>query len=298
MAFVVTLVALPLGHPEDLSLRGARALREADRIFCEDTRKTRELFTRAGIEPRGRLTAIPGDREREFDWARLQDEDLRQNPDARWALVSDAGTPVVNDPGRGLLAYCRESEIEVRALPGPCAPVLAWQWSGGFGLPFVFAGFAPKAKGTGTKDLRDFFAPLRDSATFVFFDTRHQYETTLEHLIADGGGDRLCHAAREMTKPHEELVSGTVTEVLAALRDRQARQSGALGELTFVLAGAHAARVPGVQAAVTLPESVVTLEDLVQLRRAHVKEASKIAARLTGRASKDCYSAFVDSSGE
>lgn len=281
MAPLVSLVAIPLGNPEDLSVRAARRLREARVIFCEDTRKLGELLKRASIETRARLVALPGAREREFDWARFASEG--EGHGESWVLVSDAGTPIVNDPGLELTRFAREHGWPLEAVPGPCAPILAWQWGGGFGLPFHFAGFAPKAKRAGAKELEDFFAGLRGAGTFAYFDSKHQFETTLEHLEHAGHGARRMQVAREMTKPHEELREGSVSEVLVALREKL-RSTDALGEMTFLLAGDAQART----------HVGASLGDLARLRRAPTKEAARIAAKLTGEAVSDCYDAFID----
>lgn len=273
-------VAVPLGNPEDLSPRARAALTGAQRIFCEDTRKLRELLDRAAVTVSARVTALPGDRENEVDptaWAR------EDGAEARWVFVSDAGTPIVNDPGRALLLWCRERRCEIEAIPGPSAPVMAWQWSGGFGLPFVFAGFAPKAKTPGTKDLTRFFASSAAAKTFVFFDTKHQFDTTLAHLEQAGEGERPIFCAREMTKPHEELLGGTVSDVRAQLNQRLA-DTGALGELTFVLEGAGRE-----DAAAT----AMSLEDVIALRTSRPKDAARRIADATGRSVKECYDALV-----
>ena len=280
MALTVNLVALPIGNVADLSPRASEALTQAHRIFCEDTRKMRELLKRADIQTNARLTALPGGSEHQFDWERARKE---ANVDERWVLVSDAGTPLVNDPGAELVEYCRRAQVELRATPGPCAPIAAWQWSGGFGLPFVFAGFAPKAKSPGTKDLDRFFEPLSNSGSFSYFDTKHQFATTLEHLVLRGLGDRPLFVAREMTKPHEQLHGGTVRSCLTELAERL-QTEGQLGELTFLLKGEDKSSASG---------SVVTLDQLVQIRKASVKDAAKIAAELTGLSSRDCYQLFI-----
>ncbi|MBS1986096.1 MAG: hypothetical protein JST16_18190 [Bdellovibrionales bacterium] len=282
MSLTVSLVAIPLGNPKDLSPRAAETLATVDRIFCEDTRKTKDLLARSGVTFRARLTALPGDSEHDYDWVR---ELERAAPNESWALVSDAGTPLVNDPGAGLLAFCHKQNIPVVAVPGPCAPVLAWQWSGGFGLPFVFAGFVPKAKNAGAKALTEFFATVQTAGTFSYFDTKHQFSTTLDHLMESGWADRPMFVAREMTKSHEELVRGTVRECAEQLR-RRLSESDALGEMTFVLKGF------GSEASTAV--AGVSLEQLAELRNVGTKDAAKIAAQLTGKSVKDCYDTFVE----
>jgi 16S rRNA (cytidine1402-2'-O)-methyltransferase len=277
----VHLVALPLGHPKDLGARAGSILESARFIFCEDTRKLQRLVQELGLQTRAKFVSLPGDEEWSASWDRFL-EDADDTP--IWALVSDAGTPIVNDPGKALLEHARRNEWRVTAVPGPCAPILAWQWSGGFGLPFSFVGFAPKAKGPGVKALEDFFAPLSSARSFVFFDTRHQVLTTLAHLEATGLGERRLYLAREMTKSHEELLEGSVRALRELLEKKLAADEG-LGELTFVLEGAPAEA--SVQAS-----TAASLEDLVEVRKGGAKAAAKIAARLSGRSVSDCYDAF------
>ncbi|MEO5667763.1 MAG: SAM-dependent methyltransferase, partial [Bdellovibrionota bacterium] len=203
---VVTLLALPLGNPEDLSLRGKRALAEADRIFCEDTRKLHQLVQALGVslKENGRVTSLPGDEEWNFNWRYLEEEADRLKGPYSVVLVSDAGTPGLNDPGRALAEHAMKNGWDLKALPGPSAPILALQWTGGFGLPFVFWGFAPKARG---KNFREFTATLRASKTLACFETRHQIVETLESMNEAGLGETRMHLCSEMTKTHEELWS-------------------------------------------------------------------------------------------
>ncbi len=278
MTISVQLVALPIGNVDDLSPRAVEALKQADRIFCEDTRKLKELLKRAAVESSARFVALPGGTEHSFDWLRLVRE---AKDESAWVLVSDAGTPLVNDPGASLVEFSRRSGLALSVVPGPCAPIAAWQWSGGFGLPFLFAGFAPKAKNPGAKDLKTFFSSLQVAQTFVFFDTRHQFSVTLRHLIEEGLSERPLHVAREISKPHEELISGTVGECLSRL-EAQLASEDALGEMTFVLKGEESAGLR------------VDLASLVQIRSASVKEAAKAASALTGLPSQECYRAFVE----
>ena len=278
----VALVALPLGNVQDLSARARSTLESSDLIFCEDTRRLQDLAARAHLALKAKLVSLPGDRERDMDWARFL-------PDyATWALVSDAGTPIVNDPGASLLTWAQGRGCHVSAIPGPSAPVLAWQWSGGFGLPYVFAGFAPKAKRPEAKELAEFFAPLSQARTFVYFDSRHQAVLTLQGLVALGRGESSMFIAREMTKPHEELLKGNVSSMLEWLQARVQQDEG-IGELTLVMRGDGSA-----------PASTVSVDELARLRSAPTKEASKIMASLTGLTARECYDRLVkaQASGE
>lgn len=277
------VVGLPIGNPLDLTERARLTLQVSDKIFCEDTRKTRELLERSQVAIKAKLVALPGQREKEILW----DQEFKKSDGEIWALVSDAGTPLVNDPGLHLLKACQLEGINVSAIPGACAPILAWQWSGGFGLPFYFAGFAPKAKSYDNKSLQDFFSPAtRLGGTFCFFDTKHQIETTLEHLVKSPqfSHKRLC-IAREATKEHEELICGLPSDCLKRIVHLLKEQKGALGELTLLLQG-------------TLVEATgktdISLAVLKQLRESSPRHAARIMSELSGLSVNDCYKALQE----
>lgn len=275
------LVALPLGNPEDLSPRARTVLATADRIFCEDTRKLGELLSRSGTTTQARLKALPGDREHDAPWEKWSQEDAGLT----WVMVSDAGTPVLSDPGLGCLQFCRESEIPVVAIPGPAAPVLAWQWSGAFGVPFTFAGFPPKEKNANAKSLLDFFSGAEQCRSFCFFESRHHLLVTLAHLQGRGWGRKKLFIAREMTKAHEELLSGTVDELSAEMQKRLAQDDG-VGELTLILEGQASA-------AVAAPPPNFSMEELIALRSDPPKKAAKWIAERVGQSVSDVYDALV-----
>jgi 16S rRNA (cytidine1402-2'-O)-methyltransferase len=286
---VVTLLALPLGNPEDLSLRGARALREADRLFCEDTRKLHQLLQALGLElkPSCRVSSLPGDEEWNFNWKYLQDDAEKLGAIYQVVLVSDAGTPGLNDPGRALAEHAQREGWELRALPGPSAPVLALQWTGGFGMPFVFWGFSPKSRG---KTFRDFQAALKSSGTLACFETRHQVLETLEALVEVGLGETRMHLCREMTKTHEELWTGSVSEILERTREKLARDD-AIGELTLLFEGEGRAAggADGVQ------DPVAFARKILELRSLPPKAASKVLAELSGIDKAEAYRMLIDS---
>lgn len=276
----VTLVALPIGNPLDLSARGAKALTEADIIFCEDTRKMDELAERAQLKLRAVRVALPGSREFEIDWISYLE---KAAPGEKWVMVSDAGTPVLNDPGKSLIDFSFQKNLELVAVPGPSAPIMALQWGGGFGLPFIFAGFVPKAEGEQSAVLKTFFSLMPTKGSFCFFDTKHQVVASLEFLAAQGLGTHKLIMAREMTKKHEELLRSTVQEVLADLKMRIAKDKP-IGELTFILEGYEW----GLK-----NHRPLGLEDIVALRTLAPKQAAKLAARLISVPVSECYDAFV-----
>ncbi|NCN27487.1 hypothetical protein GW915_07915 [bacterium] len=270
---ILQVTALPLGNYEDVSARAIAALRQAEVIVCEDTRKIKHLLQTLSIDSEARFFSAPAGKDAEINWQQW----CEQNKGKKVVLVSDAGTPIVNDPGRQLLLAAKKEGAQIEALPGPCAPILAYQWSGGFGLPIHFAGFVPK------KQMAEFFKENMHGRTLIFFETKHQYRKSLSALVDLGLSDQKIFVAREMTKTHEELLSTTVGECSRLLEDRQGDQNGALGEMTFVL---------------ELPPAQVTgsasVEDLLQIRFTPPKEASKIIAKIGGGNAKDIYKRMVE----
>lgn len=225
------IVGTPLGNLGDFPPRAVEALKRADLILCEDTRHTRKLLTHFGIER-------PVDR---FD-DHTEDEKAdalanRIEAGETIALVSDAGMPVVSDPGYRLVRVARERGLTVEPIPGPFAGVLALAASGIAPLPFTFLGFAPHRQSARA----DFY---RDAAalghTVIVYESPERIVPSLEDALAVLG-DVEVTIAREMTKLHEEFLRGTIAEVLDDLRKRPT----IYGEITIVFA---AARPPEQQA--------------------------------------------------
>jgi 16S rRNA (cytidine1402-2'-O)-methyltransferase len=274
----LALVALPIGNAQDLSHRAIATLNAADLIFCEDTRKLGELAKKVpSLNIVAQLKAVPGDSEWDLDFAKFLEF-------RNWVLVSDAGTPIVNDPGRALVEFAKKNLWAWTAVPGPSAPLLALHWSGGFGLPFGFFGFAPKVNAPKSQELTQFFAPARFLKSFVYFDSKHQVLTTLEHLANDQTwASARVILAREMTKTHEELIFGTPQTMLKDLSKRLKSNEG-IGELTFVVEGL---------ASSVAPTSAVAISDLAKVRNSSPTEAAKLAAQLTGLDRKTAYEALT-----
>ena len=214
------LVATPIGNLEDISLRALRVLREADLVAAEDTRHSSKLLHHYDI--RRPTTSLH--EHNEFEKVPELVEQLRRG--ARIALVTDAGTPSVSDPGYRLVRAAIDAGVRVEAIPGPSAVLAALVSSG---LPtdaFVFAGFPPPKSTARTAWLEVF---RTDRRTVVFFEAPHRIRETL----ADARrvlGDREIVLGRELTKLHEELVRGPISSVLSRLAEPR-------GEFTVVLAG-------------------------------------------------------------
>src|SRR5437879_4267392 len=221
------VVATPIGNLEDLSIRAARILREVDVIACEDTRHTRLLLQRYGI-----TTPMVSYHEHN-EPARAQELLRRLEAGESAALVSDAGTPVLSDPGFALVRQAIAGGIPVVPLPGPTAITAALSVAG---LPtdrFMFLGFLPRKAGERRRALLDI---ARIPWTLVMFEAPHRVVHTLRDLRAVLG-DRQVAVMRELTKKFEETVRGALSEVT----DRMA-QAPPRGELTLVVAGAEPVR--------------------------------------------------------
>ncbi len=219
------VVSTPIGNLEDVTLRALRLLREASCILAEDTRRTRVLLDRHGIP--GRARSLHAHNER----ARIAEvlSELDQGRSA--ALVSDAGTPLVSDPGERLIREVAGAGHTVVPVPGPSAVLAALVGSGLPSTPFLFEGFLPRKAG----ERRSRLAALAErSETLVLFESPHRVGATLAEL-REAFGDRPACVARELTKLHESFSRGLLSELAEAFAD------GARGELTLVVAGAEPA---------------------------------------------------------
>lgn len=271
------LVATPIGNLEDISLRALRTLKEVDLIACEDTRRTARLLNHYRI-------ATPYESHHEHNEARHTRRILALLQEGKSvALVSDAGTPLLSDPGYALVSACRKEGIPVVPVPGASAAVVALTASG---LPtdsFLFEGFLPPRKGLRRKRLQEIASV---PATLVFYEAPHRLLAMLEDMIEVLGERRAC-LARELTKVHEEWMRGTLPEILAALRFRPQIQ----GEITLIVDRGKAASVP---AQASWPTSVAEhLEEEMQKTGASRKDALKAIARQRGISRKEAYRQLV-----
>ena len=216
------LVSTPIGHLGDLSPRAADTLRSVDRILAEDTRRTRILANHA--EARAPLVSLHAHNER----ARIARILGWLEAGESLALVSDAGTPLVSDPGGRVVAAVAEGGYDIVPIPGPSAVLAALISSG---LPtdrFVFLGF-PERKGKGRRALLERVASSEE--TVVLFESPRRLVALLEALVEACGPERRVSVARELTKIHEEIRRGTLVEVAAYYRERPPK-----GEVTLVVA--------------------------------------------------------------
>jgi 16S rRNA (cytidine1402-2'-O)-methyltransferase len=261
------LVATPIGNLEDITYRAVRVLGEVDLIACEDTRQTRKLLDHYAIS---RPTISYHEHNEAKRAAELAE---RMSAGATVALVSDAGMPLVSDPGYRLVRAAIAAGIPVEPIPGPSAALTALA---GSGLPtdtFHFAGFLPAKSGQRARALE---ALKEEPATLIFYEAPHRVLETLE-AIAQVLGPRPVVAARELTKVHEEFLRGTAAEVQAQL----AARGSIKGEFTL-LVGKAVAPAPD---DTPVGEAV---EELVRAGAARM-DAIKQVARRRGLSKREIY---------
>ena len=223
MAGKLYIVPTPVGNLEDMTFRAVRVLKEADLILAEDTRTTSVLLHKYDIH--GKLQSHH--KYNEHQTVGLVRDRILSGLDV--ALVSDAGTPGISDPGFLLARACAQEGIEVETLPGPTACIPAIVSSG---LPcdrFCFEGFLPVKKGRQTL-LQELATEPR---TMVFYESPYRLVKTLEQFAACFGPERECSVAREISKVHEEHRRGTLAEVAAWYKEHEPK-----GEIVIVVAGA------------------------------------------------------------
>jgi 16S rRNA (cytidine1402-2'-O)-methyltransferase len=257
----------PIGNLEDVTLRVLSALREADVVACEDTRRTRVLLDRYGV--RAQLVSYHEHNEQ----ARSAELVSRMRSGAVVALVSDAGMPLVSDPGYVLVRACVAAGLPVEVLPGPSAAITALVASGLPADEWRFHGFLPRKKG----ELRRLLS--EPGGTLVAFESPRRVPATLA-LLADVDPDRDVAVCRELTKVHEEIVRGSAAELAARYAEAAPK-----GEVVLVV-GPAASSPAG--AAGADPAALDALRRLVDAG-AHPRKAAAIVAELTGGSANALY---------
>jgi 16S rRNA (cytidine1402-2'-O)-methyltransferase len=224
----LTVVATPIGNLGDLSPRAEQALRDADVIACEDTRHTRKLLSHAGIPAGNRLVALHEHNEAGAARQVLSLLDAGRNV----ALVSDAGTPGISDPGERVVRLAAAAGVEVTTIPGPSVAIAALVVSGMATDRFVFEGFLPRKGSERSARLRELAAERR---TAVVYESPHRVRATVADLAEACGPLRRIAVCRELTKLHEEVWRGSLHDAVVHLDERDPR-----GEYVLVLDAAPA----------------------------------------------------------
>ena len=267
MSGTLYVVATPIGNLEDMTYRAVRILQQVDLIAAEDTRHSRKLLNHYAID-----TALISYHEHNEE-ARSEQLIEKLQAGKSIALISDAGTPCIADPGHRLVSQCRKSGVTAVAVPGPSALIAALSISG---LPtdgFHFIGFLP-AKTHGRCQV---FQQIKDEKqTIACYEAPHRLLASLADMVDVCGGDRSIAIARELTKRHEELFSGTVVEALEYFS-----QNGVKGEIVLLLAPAPERQPKG-----TVREALLRLREESDLSW---KEIVKQVAKEFGLPGSDVY---------
>ncbi len=276
MSGMLILVPTPIGNLGDISPRAAEALAQADFIAAEDTRVSIKLLNHLGLKKQlisyhehNKLESGP------HILTRLQNGES-------CALVTDAGTPAISDPGEDLVRLCRENDVPVTAIPGPCAAITALAMSG---LPtgrFTFEGFLSVGKRSRREHLQSL---LEETRTMIFYEAPHKLLTTLGDMQEAFGPDRPICLCRELTKLHEEAVKTTIGQALAHYQEISPR-----GEYVLIVGGA----APKVQEAPSMEDCIARVNAL-RGSGLSMKDAVKQVSKEAGIPRNTLYDAALQS---
>ena len=261
------IVATPIGNLGDISQRAKDVLSSADIIAAEDTRVTKKLFSLLGLSLQKKFIVYEDHSENE----KFQEIIDFINQGKTVALVSDAGSPLISDPGYKLVRECRKQNIKISVIPGACAMVCALQLSG---LPtnrFMFAGFVPNKE----KARIDLFSELKNiNTTLVLYETANKLDKTLS-AIEKIMPNREIAIVREITKMYEECISGFASELIDRIEENHLK-----GELVLVIEPPH-----------EIEKADINLDDIIQneLKNHTLKEAVKIVSEKYGLKRNDVY---------
>lgn len=269
------VVATPIGNLQDITIRAIEILKNADAVYCEDTRQSGKLMAHFGLPtPLYTYHDHNADKVRPFLLEKLQNGEAI-------ALISDAGTPLISDPGYKLVSACHDQHIQVYSIPGPSSPIAALSASGLPSDRFYFGGFLPTKQGERHHVLE------RDANilhTLIYFETPNRLIASLEDIRALMGNRVVC-VARELTKTFEDIQRGTVDELLSYYKT-----TGVLkGEIVLLIHGAEE-QVAAMNGPVT-----ELLHELIQ--HMPLKKACLLLANITGIAKKDLYQKAIELKG-
>jgi 16S rRNA (cytidine1402-2'-O)-methyltransferase len=270
---VLYLVSTPIGNLADFSFRAVDILKKCDYILCEDTRHSRFLLEHYGIQ-------TPLKSFHKFNEAKAEEQILLDlNAGKTLALISDAGTPLVSDPGQELVARCRKEGVAISAIPGACAIIDALVLSGFPAEPFQFIGFLPKKE----QELKSVLSQaLFYQGTTIAYESPHRIEETLTSIEQIDPLRQLC-IARELTKMHEECLLGNASELLAHFKKNPPR-----GEIVLLL---NPPQEKMIYEHLSLQELVEMLQKELNLSKA---DAIKMAAQMRHLPKREVYKHFTN----
>ena len=263
------IVATPIGNLGDITARAKQTLAEGDLIACEDTRHTKALLSHLGVSTRMLSVHEHNERERVSTIAEKLNEGMSV------ALVSDAGTPLISDPGYHLVHELSEAGHEIVPVPGASAVIAALSASGLPSDRFIFEGFLPAKSQARKKALAQY---TNETRTVIFYESTHRIVPSIEDAIAQLGAERQGCIARELTKRYETIKRGTLAELKAYLLEKAEHQKG---EFVFMLAGAEQAMSQDDAEADRMVDKIAEYLPL--------SKATALAAELTGQKKKPLY---------
>lgn len=263
------IIATPIGNLEDISFRALSILNQVNYIAAEDTRQSKKLLSHYDITTR--LVSHHKFNERKSEQKLLKDLHIGQDI----ALISDAGTPLICDPGSGLVKSCHEAGIQVVPVPGPSALITALSASGFSSDKFIFDGFLPEKKSMRRKLFADL---LYENKTMVFYETPHRIMATMDDIREIFSENQTVFVARELTKKYETLYYGAVSKIKELLQENESQQKG---EFVIIIKG--------------IDEKAPSSEKLNQkvmeslLRELPLKKSASLAAEITGESKNNMY---------
>ena len=264
------MVATPIGNPDDISARAIRTLAEVSLIACEDTRRTGQMLARHQI---GTPTVSHFEHNEE---RRVPELVARLKAGEKIAIVTDAGTPAISDPGFRLVRAALDANVPVIAVPGASAAIAALSIAGIPTDRFTFEGFVPSRDAARRKALEEL---RRESRTMVFYEASRRVTDTLGAMATAFGESRDAAVVCEITKTYERTIRGTLGEL-----ERKFRATPALGEIVIVVAGA-AQQEDAENVAIDAHEALEILREA----GLGLKQASAVVARLTGKGRREVY---------
>jgi 16S rRNA (cytidine1402-2'-O)-methyltransferase len=273
---VLYVVATPIGNPADITLRAIEVLREADLVACEDTRRTGLLLAAHRIR-KPLLSYFEHNEER-----RVPELIARLCAGESVALVTDAGTPCISDPGFRLVRAAHRAGLGVTVVPGPCAAVAALSAAGIPTDRFTFEGFLPSRAAARKRAIEDLRGERR---TMVFFEAGRRLRQTLSEMAALFGAEREAAVVREITKTHEETIRASLGEIVERFTLGEP-----LGEVTIVVEGAR----EGMRASGE-GESAESMLDAMIEAGVGLKQASAVVAKLKGLSRREVYNQALKS---
>ena len=272
---ILYVVATPIGNPADISARAIRTLEEVSLIACEDTRRTGQMLARHQIHT-PTISHFEHNEER-----RVPELIERLKAGEKIALVTDAGTPAISDPGFRLVRAAWEAKVRVMAVPGASAAMAALSIAGIPTDRFTFEGFIPArgaARRSALEELR------REPRTMVFYEAARRLADTLAEMAKAFGESRDAAVVSEITKTYEATVRGTLAEL-----ERRFRATPALGEITIIVAGAPQKLKTGGADAGSVTVDVGEALEVLREAGLGLKQASAVIARLTGMGRREVY---------